>query len=413
MPTPSRQARVSLRCKTPPSPTGSSELAWTRLQRTNGSGSHIAYSAKPPSAAAQPMRMALRCAAVNGTGPVLRPDGIAPPLTGPVDTLALANGASRSRRAVDLQEARAGAPAGGATDSAGRGGRGGPGGAADSTGRGGAGAFGGGRGGADGTFPALPGRYIARLSVTPAEGAPTTLDQPFALTKDPMVILSDNDLKQLYAFRLGVVKLQQRTPWRDRRSPTRPSGRLPQQSAPPTRRDHEGVARASRRSRRSRRSSPTSRERWARRRAAGAAQVEAGRRWRWCALAAGGRRRRGRGNAAAVAVLAAAAAAAAAAPPRKLVRRLRRRAGAACGRRTRSRGERSGSKPDRAGGRGKHSGAARHDGTARPDVQSQPEQKRLLLTLPPICRSRRSREEGPRRISRPRCSRRSRTPAAT
>jgi hypothetical protein len=44
--------------------------------------------------------------------------------------------------------------------------------------------------------------------VTPAEGAPTTLDQPFALTKDPMVILSDNDLKQLYAFRLGVVKLQ-------------------------------------------------------------------------------------------------------------------------------------------------------------------------------------------------------------
>ncbi len=88
----------------------------------------------------------------------------------------------------------------------------GGGGAADSTGRGGggggAGAFGGGRGGADGTFPALPGRYVARLSVTPAEGAPTTIDQPFALTKDPMVILSDNDLKQLYAFRLGVVKLQ-------------------------------------------------------------------------------------------------------------------------------------------------------------------------------------------------------------
>jgi hypothetical protein len=44
--------------------------------------------------------------------------------------------------------------------------------------------------------------------VTPAEGAPTTIDQPFALTKDPMVILSDNDLKQLYAFRLSVVKLQ-------------------------------------------------------------------------------------------------------------------------------------------------------------------------------------------------------------
>ncbi|HEV8448535.1 MAG TPA: hypothetical protein VGQ44_17015 [Gemmatimonadaceae bacterium] len=144
---------------------------------------------------------------------------VGPPLTGPIDTLALANG---GRAAGGGRGGRGGfggggggAPAGGAADSAGRGGRGGPGGgaAADSTGRGGGGGgggggFGGGRGGADGTFPALPGRYIARLSIVPAEGAPTTLDQSFALTKDPMVILSDNELKQLYAFRLGVVKLQ-------------------------------------------------------------------------------------------------------------------------------------------------------------------------------------------------------------
>ena len=141
---------------------------------------------------------------------------VGPPLTGPVDTLALANagrgGAGGRGGRGGFGGGAGAAPAGGAADSAGRGGRGGPGGggAADSTGRGGGGGggFGGGRGGADGTFPALPGRYVARLSVTPAEGAATILDQPFALTKDPMVILSDNELKQLYAFRLGVVKLQ-------------------------------------------------------------------------------------------------------------------------------------------------------------------------------------------------------------
>jgi photosystem II stability/assembly factor-like uncharacterized protein len=142
---------------------------------------------------------------------------VGPPLTGPIDTLALANGgrgAGGGGRGGRGGFGGGAAPSGGAADSAGRGGRGpGGAGAADSTGRGGGGAgggggFGGGRGGADGTFPALPGRYIARLSIIPAEGSPTTLDQPFALTKDPMVILSDNELKQLYAFRLGVVKLQ-------------------------------------------------------------------------------------------------------------------------------------------------------------------------------------------------------------
>ncbi len=189
-------------------------------------GPHIAYTIGevPPSAKVSLTVLDASGAPVRAL-PVSRQPGlyriswdmrVGPPLTGPVDTLALANG---GRGAGGGRGGRGGfggggggggggAPAGGGADSAGRGGRGGPGGAADSTGRGGGGAFGGGRGGADGTFPALPGRYVARLSVTPAEGVPTTIDQPFALTKDPMVILSDNDLKQLYAFRLGVVKLQ-------------------------------------------------------------------------------------------------------------------------------------------------------------------------------------------------------------
>ena len=73
----------------------------------------------------------------------------------------------------------------------------------------GPGGAGGGRGGAaDNTFPALPGKYVARLTVTPAQGTPTVLEQSFALTKDPMVTLSEAELKQLYAFRLDVVKTQ-------------------------------------------------------------------------------------------------------------------------------------------------------------------------------------------------------------
>ncbi|MEO9034546.1 MAG: glycosyl hydrolase, partial [Gemmatimonadaceae bacterium] len=89
---------------------------------------------------------------------------VGPPLTGPVDTLALQGGGR-----------------------GGRGGGGGRGGAAgDTTGRGGAGAAaaggpGGGRGN-DNTFPAMPGKYVARLTVTPATGTPTVFDQSFALT---------------------------------------------------------------------------------------------------------------------------------------------------------------------------------------------------------------------------------------
>jgi photosystem II stability/assembly factor-like uncharacterized protein len=114
---------------------------------------------------------------------------VGPPLTGPVDTLALQNGGRGGRG----------------------GGRGFGGAAADTTGRGaggGGGGFGGRGGAGDPTFLATPGKYVARLTITPPSGAATTLDQSFALTKDPMVTLSDAELKQLYAFRLDVVKLQ-------------------------------------------------------------------------------------------------------------------------------------------------------------------------------------------------------------
>ncbi|MFI5228019.1 MAG: WD40/YVTN/BNR-like repeat-containing protein, partial [Gemmatimonadales bacterium] len=152
-------------------------------------GPHISYLLKDVPANAK-----VSLAIVDGAGttvrelPASKQDGlyrvtwdmrVGPPLTGPVDTATL-NGS-------------------------GRGGRGG--------GRAGGGAAGGGGGfggrGNDNTFPASPGRYLARLTVAPqGGGAPTVLDQPFGLVKDPMVTLSDAELKQLYAFRLSVVKLQ-------------------------------------------------------------------------------------------------------------------------------------------------------------------------------------------------------------
>jgi len=115
---------------------------------------------------------------------------VGPPLTGPADTT------TRGGRGGG----RGGFGGAAGADTVGRGGFGG----------GGAGAAfpGGGRGGADFTFPALPGRYVARLTVAPPQGTPTVLQQSFALTKDPMVLLSEAELKQLYAFRLDVVKQQ-------------------------------------------------------------------------------------------------------------------------------------------------------------------------------------------------------------
>ena len=108
---------------------------------------------------------------------------VGPPLTGPVDTLAL-------QRAITPGAGRGGTGRGGPVTNA-TGGLGGPGGAAaDTTGRGGA--PGGGRGGGapDNTFPAIPGKYIARLTISSPAGPPTVLEQSFALTKDPMVMLT-------------------------------------------------------------------------------------------------------------------------------------------------------------------------------------------------------------------------------
>jgi hypothetical protein len=90
----------------------------------------------------------------------------------------------------------------------------------NATGRGGGGG-GGGRGGGGGgfgqfggganvpaTFQALPGAYTARLRVTPPAGTPTVLEQRFTLTKDPLVALTDIQLKALYDYRLGVARFQ-------------------------------------------------------------------------------------------------------------------------------------------------------------------------------------------------------------
>ena len=58
------------------------------------------------------------------------------------------------------------------------------------------------------TFQALPGGYTARLRITPQGGTPTVLEQRFTLTKDPLVALTDLQLKALYDYRLGVAKFQ-------------------------------------------------------------------------------------------------------------------------------------------------------------------------------------------------------------
>ncbi len=84
----------------------------------------------------------------------------------------------------------------------GRGGRGGRGG-------GGRGGFGGrGAAPAAATFLATPGSYRARLTITPTSGAPTVLERSFTLQKDPMVMLSDAELKALYRYRLSVAAAQ-------------------------------------------------------------------------------------------------------------------------------------------------------------------------------------------------------------
>ncbi len=89
------------------------------------------------------------------------------------------------------------------------GGRGGRGGGGAAGGGGGGGGAGGGRGGGgDALFPALPGMYKARLTLTSSKGSPTTLEQSFTLHKDAMVMLAESEMKQLYAFRLSVASFQ-------------------------------------------------------------------------------------------------------------------------------------------------------------------------------------------------------------
>ena len=74
----------------------------------------------------------------------------------------------------------------------------------------GGGGGGGGRGGAPGeiTFVVAPGPYRARLTVTPASGAPTVMEQPFTLLRDGAVILTDAELRQLNTTRLTIARLQ-------------------------------------------------------------------------------------------------------------------------------------------------------------------------------------------------------------
>ena len=80
---------------------------------------------------------------------------------------------------------------------------------------GGAGAGGGGGGGGRGaggggeiTFVAMPGTYRARLTITPASGAATVMEQPFTLLRDGAVILTEGELRQLNATRLTIARLQ-------------------------------------------------------------------------------------------------------------------------------------------------------------------------------------------------------------
>ncbi len=95
-----------------------------------------------------------------------------PPLTGPVPT----------DSAIDAR-----------AEEAARGGRGG---------FGGGGFFGRGRGNGEVTYPVVPGRYTARLTVTPAGGGATTIiNRSFTLTRDAAQVMAQNDLESLDHFR--------------------------------------------------------------------------------------------------------------------------------------------------------------------------------------------------------------------
>ena len=75
-------------------------------------------------------------------------------------------------------------------------------------GRTGGGGGGRGSGAGDITFVVMPGAYRARLTVSPASGAPLVMEQPFALVRDAAVILTDAELRQLHATRLTIARVQ-------------------------------------------------------------------------------------------------------------------------------------------------------------------------------------------------------------
>jgi len=54
----------------------------------------------------------------------------------------------------------------------------------------------------------MPGTYRARLTITPASGAATVMEQPFTLLRDGAVILTEGELRQLNATRLTIARLQ-------------------------------------------------------------------------------------------------------------------------------------------------------------------------------------------------------------
>jgi photosystem II stability/assembly factor-like uncharacterized protein len=85
--------------------------------------------------------------------------------------------------------------------------------AAPAGGRGQGGGFGGGFGGFGGgnrSYPAVPGNYTARLTITPASGAATVLTRRFTLLPDPEQTMSGGELRSLDAFRLEVITFQRK-----------------------------------------------------------------------------------------------------------------------------------------------------------------------------------------------------------
>ena len=72
---------------------------------------------------------------------------------------------------------------------------------------GGFGGFGGFGGGGGAGVPALPGRYTARLTITPDEGDPTVLEREFTVRMDDLIGMTEAQLADLQALRLRHRRL--------------------------------------------------------------------------------------------------------------------------------------------------------------------------------------------------------------